>query len=131
MIRDKCSVCGTKTAFFKSVFASKSFPFSCGNCGEKQFRRHSVSKSLAYFGASIGLFALLFLFMAKGLQITTISLLFFLCLLFFVYVSELVTFDLSVYGDQEKNRVAIQSKRNIWIAIVVIFLGVVFYVFDL
>lgn len=131
MIRNKCSVCGAKTAFFKSVFASRNFPLTCGNCDEKQFRRHDVSKSLAYFGASIGLFTLLFLFMAKGLQIATNSLFGFLCLLFLVYVSELFVFDLSAYGSQEKNRVAIQSKRNIWIAIVVIFLGVVFYVFDL
>ncbi|QEW06052.1 hypothetical protein [Nitrincola iocasae] len=131
MIRKKCPGCGAKTAFFKSVFASRSFPFTCRYCGEKQFRRHDFTKLLAYFGASIGLFALLFLFMTKGLQIAIILLFGFLCLLFLAYVSELFIFDLSGYGDQEKNRVAIQSKRNIWITIVVIFLGVIFYFFDL
>ncbi|MFA0791415.1 hypothetical protein ACCI51_12730 [Microbulbifer echini] len=102
MIRKKCSGCSENTAFYKAFFASKSFPFACGGCGEKQFRRHDISKTLAYFGASLGLFTLLFLFMAKGLQIATISLFGFLFLLLLSYVFELFIFDLSEYGDQEK-----------------------------
>ncbi len=90
MIRKKCPGCGAKTAFFKSVFASRSFPFTCRYCGEKQFRRHDFTKLLAYFGASIGLFALLFLFMTKGLQIAIILLFgFYVCCFWRMYLSYL------------------------------------------
>lgn len=131
MINNKCSSCGAKVDFLNAFFASRSFPITCRNCGEKQFRRHDLSNSLAYFGASIGVFALLYILLAQGMQRATILFVCYLCLLFLLYVLELFVFDLSVFGNKEINQVAIQSKRNIWIAITTIFFGVIFYVFDM
>ncbi|MCX2834151.1 hypothetical protein SAMN05660479_00098 [Microbulbifer thermotolerans] len=130
MIKRTCSSCGSPAAFPKAFFASKSFPVQCCNCGKAQFRRHDASKTLAYLGASIGLFALLFVYMAKGLQVAIASSIGYLLLLFAVYVAELFVFSLSEYTDEEKSKVIMKSKKNIWIAVVVVFLGAIFYVFD-
>tara|TARA_B100000767_G_scaffold232325_1_gene224151 strand:- start:200 stop:595 length:396 start_codon:yes stop_codon:yes gene_type:complete len=131
MIKNTCSNCGSVLGFFKTIFASKSFPSKCKDCEKKQFRRHDVSKTLGYLGGSIGLFGLLFLYMGKGLQVAGASLAGYLSLFFIVYIAELFLFDFSEYTDEEENRVLKKSKKNIYIAVVVIFLGTVFYVFDM
>jgi hypothetical protein len=131
MTKSTCSSCGSTMALLKAASASKSFPMECKDCGKRQFRRHDVSKTLVYLGGSIGLFGLLFLYMGKGLQVAGMSLATYLSLLFVTYVVELFLFDLSEYTDREESRVIGKSKKSIWIAVVVIFLGTIFYVFDM
>lgn len=131
MIKSKCSSCGSTMAFLKAAFASKSFPLECKDCGKRQFRRHDVSKTLAYIGGSIGLFGLLFLFMDKGPQVAGISLAIYLSLIVITYIVELFLFNLSEYTNREESRVKRKSKTNIWIAVIVLFLGTIFYIFDL
>lgn len=131
MIKNTCSNCGSALAIAKAAFASKSFPSKCKECGKKQFRRHDISKTLVYLGGSIGLFRLLFLYIAKGLQTAGISLIVYLFLLSITYIAELFLCDLFEYTDQEENRVINKSKKNIYIAVAVIFFGTIFYVFDM
>jgi len=69
--------------------------------------------------------------MAQGLKIAVITLCSYLFLLVLVYIFELYVFDLSEFGEHEENLASKQSKQNIWIAIVILFLGTIFYVFDI
>jgi predicted membrane protein len=115
----------------KAIFASKSFPLKCKACGKKEFRKHDISKALVYFGGTIGLFSLLFLYMAKGGQVAFLSLVVYLSLLIVIYIAELFLFDLTEYTDREESRVIDKSKKNIWIIVIVLFLGIIFYAFDI
>lgn len=130
MIKKKCSNCGFDATFLKAFWASRAFLLRCDQCKAKQFRRHSVSKSLTFLGGSIGLFALLFLYMANGLHVASLSLIGYVFLLLTAYIVELSIFDLAEYTDQEEQQVKGRSKKNVWIAVAVIFLGTIFYVFE-
>jgi hypothetical protein len=131
MNSNTCLGCGEKVSFLRIFFASRSFPLKCGNCGERYFRRHDISRLLAYLGSSIGLLFLFFIFISKGFFSATNLFFGFLVVLFFAYILELIIFDLSKFGEQEKSLVAKQSKRNIWTVIVIIVAGLIFYILEL
>ena len=131
MIKRKCSNCGLDVTFLTALFASRAFPLHCQKCNTKQFRRHNYSKYLVALGGSIGLFALLFVFMENGFLTAKMWCISFVCVLLITYILELTIVDLTEYTKQEDQEVKSRSRNNIWIFVVVALLGVIFYVSDL
>ena len=130
MIKGTCSNCGSSMGVYKTILVSKSIPVRCNKCGCRQIRKHDASRVIAYLGGSIGLFGLLFLYISKGVEGVGVSLSIYLLLLLVAYVIELFLFDLFEYTDQEESQAIDKSKRNIYIALAIVSIGVIFYVFD-
>lgn len=131
MIKQKCSRCGSDTAFVKAFLASKVLPAYCNHCSIKLTRKHTISSSLMFVGFSVGLFVLLFLFLSHGMNMVASAFTLFILMMVVAYVSELFIFDLVEYSEAEEKRSINKSLRNALIGIFVILLGAVLYIFDL
>jgi len=131
MIKNNCSLCGSKFAVAKAVFASKSIPLICPNCGSTQYRRHHFSNALAVFGFSIGLFISIYLYMAYGFRIVFISFVVYMLVLSAAYFSELLVCNLSEFGKAEQNIKKRQSTKNVCIFVSVLIVGAVLHFLEI
>ena len=130
MMKSKCSECGNKFGYFKSLVASNALPVRCPNCNSIQFRQHELTYSSIFPSCYIFCFAVIYLFITKGLFPITILIIGYIFIISTIYISETYLFDMIKYDSHTKKKNYTRSIRSVLLLAVLIISGFLLTYFD-